>query len=69
MANVETRRNELFLRMGAASEHIFYEERLARQLVYFIEIWARDSSRRGASKTFERVEDFRRRACYLKCYC
>ena len=30
------------------------------QLVYFIEIWARDSSRRGASKTFERVEDFRR---------
>jgi len=34
----------------------------ARLRVYFIEIWARDSSRRGASKTFQTVrpwEDFR----------
>ena len=32
---------------------------IAIQLVYFIEIWARNSSRREASKTFKRVEDFR----------
>ena len=64
MANVETRRDEnTFLRSGCnirTVEHIFYEEQRDNGL-YFIEIWGvRDSSRRGASKTFERVVDFRR---------
>ena len=49
MANVETRRDEnTFLgSSGATYEHIFYERRLGLQ-VYFVEIWARGGSRRGA---------------------
>ena len=43
MANVETRRNELFLRMGAASEHIFYEEASATigLLLFYRDLGAR----------------------------
>ena len=41
MANVETRRNELFLRMGAASEHIFYEEASATIGLFYRDLGAR----------------------------